>query len=85
MHLVAGLRAGERPAPTRGARLVHAEARWPCSSPASPTAALVRSPTAAADAPTLRGTRLAEDNSITAPRYDLNTPIPAAPAKEGAK
>ncbi len=33
-------------------------------------------------APTLRGLRLAEENGITAPSYDPNTPIPSAPAKE---
>jgi NADH-quinone oxidoreductase subunit E len=82
--LVAGLRAGERPAPTRGAPLCTlremALQNAGLTDDRDGAVAAV-----AASAPTTRGTRLAEDNNITAPRYDVNAPIPAAPVKEGAK
>jgi NADH-quinone oxidoreductase subunit E len=82
--LVAGLRAGERPAPTRGAGLCTLrEMALQNAGLTDDRAGAVEA--AAASAPTMRGTRLAEDNDITAPRYDVNAPIPAAPAKEGPK
>ncbi len=82
--LVAGLRAGERPAPTRGAGLCTLrEMALQNAGLTDDRAGAVEA--AAAAAPTMRGTRLAEDNNITAPSYDVNAPIPAAPAKEGPK
>ena len=82
--LVAGLRAGERPAPTRGAGLCTLrEMALQNAGLTDNRAGAVEA--VAASAPTMRGTRLAEDNNITAPRYDVNAPIPAAPAKEGPK
>ena len=82
--LVAGLRAGERPAPTRGAGLCTLrEMALQNAGLTDDRAGAVEA--AAASTPTMRGTRLAEDNNITAPRYDVNAPIPAAPAKEGPK
>lgn len=82
--LVAALRAGERPAPTRGARLCTLREM------ALQNAGLTDDRPGAVEAaatgvPTTRGIRLAEENNITAPRYDVSAPIPAAPAKEGAK
>src|SRR5678815_4165215 len=66
--LVAGLRAGERPAPTRGAPLCTlremALQNAGLTDDRDGAVAAV-----AASAPTTRGTRLAEDNNITAPRY----------------
>jgi len=79
--LVAGLRQGERPPPTRGARLCSlkemaiqlagfADDRDGAVAEGQP------------GAPTLRGVNLAEQAGVTAPAYDPNTPIPAAPAKD---
>jgi NADH-quinone oxidoreductase subunit E len=82
--LVAALRAGGRPAPTRGAPLC--TLREMALQNAGLTDAREGAvDSAAAAAPTMRGTRLAEENNITAPSYDVNAPIPAAKAMEGAK
>src|SRR5215467_5999481 len=81
--LVGRLRAGERPQPTRGPRLCtlkemaiqlagFADEREGAVAEGLP------------GEPTLRGLRLAEEHDVSAPSYDVNTPIPAA-AKQGAK
>jgi len=79
--LVGKLRDGERPMPTRGARLCSlkemaiqlagfAEDREGAVAEGIP------------GEPTLRGNRLAEQHGITAPDYDPNSAIPTAPAKD---
>jgi NADH-quinone oxidoreductase subunit E len=81
--LVARLRAGERPPPTRGPRL--------CTlKETAIQLAGFSDDREGADAvglpgePTLRGVRLADQHGVSAPSYDVNTPIPVA-AKQGAK
>jgi NADH-quinone oxidoreductase subunit E len=82
--LVAGLRAGQRPAPTRGAGLCTLkEMALQLSGFGDDRDGALES--GLPGAPTLRGTRLAEENGVGAPSYDVNAPIPAAPAKEGSK
>ena len=79
--LVAQLRNGERPNPTRGARLCSLKemaiqlAGFPDEREGAVADAVV-------GAPTLAGVRLAEQAGVTAPNYDPNTPIPTAPAKD---
>lgn len=81
--LVARLRAGERPQPTRGPRLCTLKemalqlAGFPDERDGAVAEGLPGEPT-------LRGLRLADQNNVSAPSYDVNTPIPAA-AKQGAK
>jgi NADH-quinone oxidoreductase subunit E len=79
--LVAKLRNGERPAPTRGARLCTLkEMAIQLAGFAEDRDGAVAE--GVAGEPTLRGNRLAEQAGVTAPNYDPNTPIPTAPAKE---
>jgi len=81
--LVARLRAGERPQPTRGPRLCTLKemaiqlAGFPDEREGAVAEGLPGEPT-------LRGLRLADQHNVSAPAYDVNTPIPAA-AKQGAK
>jgi NADH-quinone oxidoreductase subunit E len=82
--LVSALRDGKRPQPTRGARLCSLKemalqlAGFPDDREGAVAEGLPGEPT-------LRGLRLAEQHSISAPSYDPKTPVPAAPAKDGAK
>jgi len=82
-EMVAKLRAGERPPPTRGSRLCTLKetaiqlAGFPDDREGAVAEGLP-------GAPTLRGLRLAEQHNISAPSYDVNAPIPSA-AKQGAK
>jgi len=82
--LVRRLRAGERPMPTRGPRLCTLkEMSLQLAGFADEReGAVAEGP---AGAPTLRGVALAEQAGVGAPSYDSKTPIPAAPAKDGAK
>jgi NADH-quinone oxidoreductase subunit E len=79
--LVTRLRGSQRPMPSRGPRLCTLKemqlqlAGFPDERDGAVAEGLP-------GAPTLRGNRLAEQHGITAPHYDPNTPIPAAPAKE---
>jgi NADH-quinone oxidoreductase subunit E len=83
-ELVAALRSGERPTPTRGAGLCTLKemalqlAGFTDERDGAVAAGL-------AGAPSLRGTRLAQDNDIAAPSYDVSSPIPTVPANGGAK
>jgi NADH-quinone oxidoreductase subunit E len=84
LELVRGLRNGERPTPSRGARLCtlkemslqlagFAEER---------DGAIAEGPAAE---PTLRGNRLAEQHGITVAGFDPNTPIPTQADRDTAK
>jgi NADH-quinone oxidoreductase subunit E len=81
--LVGRLRAGERPRPTRGPRLCTLKemavqlAGFPDERDGAVAEGLPGEPT-------LRGLRLADQHKVSAPSYDVNTPIPSA-AKQGAK
>jgi NADH-quinone oxidoreductase subunit E len=79
--LVDQLRAGERPAPTRGARLCSLkEMSLQLAGFADPrTEALADGP---AGAPTLRGVTLAQQHGIAVADFDPETPIPAVPEKD---
>jgi len=83
-ELVRRLRGGERPMPTRGARLCTLkEMSLQLAGFADDRqGAVAEGP---AGAPTLAGVALAEQARVGAPSYDPKTPIPAAPAKDGAK
>jgi len=82
--LVRRLRGSERPMPTRGARLCTLkEMSLQLAGFADERdGAVAEGP---AGAPTLAGVALAEQAGVGAPGYDPKTPIPAAPAKDGAK
>lgn len=83
-ELVAALRRGERPAPTRGAHLCTLrETQLQLAGFADEREGAVAE--GEAGVPTLRGLTLAQQNGVGAPSYDPNTPVPAAPAKDGAK
>jgi|SRR5215467_8922488 len=82
--LIASLRAGQRPVPTRGAGLctlkeMALQLAGLTDDRDGAVAAVAQGPQ------TLRGTLLAEEHGIAAPSYDADAPIPAAPAKEGPK
>ncbi len=74
MHVVDQLRAGQRPQPTRGARLCTLkEMSLQLAGYAEPRAeAMADGP---AGAPTLQGVRLAQDHGISVPGFDPDTPI----------
>lgn len=74
VHVVDQLRAGERPQPTRGARLCTLkEMSLQLAGYAEPREeAMGDGP---AGAPTLRGVRLAQDNGISVSGFDPDTPI----------
>ena len=81
--LVDKLQAGERPAPTRGARLCTLkEMSLQLAGFADPRAAAVAD--GPAGAPTLRGVQLAQEHGIAVADFDPETPIPrknGVPAK----
>jgi NADH-quinone oxidoreductase subunit E len=84
VDLVEKLRAGERPMPSRGARLCTLKEM------AVQLAGFAdERPDAMADAvagePTLRGNRLAEQHGISVAGYDPSTPIPTNAEREAAK
>jgi NADH-quinone oxidoreductase subunit E len=81
--LVDQLKAGERPAPTRGARLCTLKemALQLAGFPDERDGAVADG--VAGDA-TLRGVRLAQQHGISPAGFDINTPIPT-PSKDGAK
>ena len=83
-ELVAALRSGQRPAPTRGAGLCTLKemALQLAGFTDERDGAVAAGPPGA---PSLRGTRLAQDNDIAVPSYDVSSPIPAVPANGGAK
>jgi NADH-quinone oxidoreductase subunit E len=81
--LVAKLRAGERPPSDRGARLCTLkEMAIQLAGFADDRDGAVAE--GLPGEPTLRGSRLAEQHRVSAPAYDVDEPIPAAP-KQGAK
>jgi NADH-quinone oxidoreductase subunit E len=79
--LVSKLRNGERPAPTRGARLCTLKemAIQLAGFPEDRDGAVAEG---TIGEPTLRGNRLAEQYGVTAPNYDPNSKIPTAPSKD---
>ncbi len=79
--LVAKLRNGQKPAPTRGARLCSLKemAIQLAGFPEDRDGAVAEG---VPGEPTLRGNRLAEKHGVGAPTYDPKTPIPTAPAKD---
>jgi NADH-quinone oxidoreductase subunit E len=88
--LVKGLQAGERPQPTRGARLssFREVEMLLAGFPEQDAEVLADGP---AGAPTLAGARLAEDRGVSVPGFDPSTPItpgkdsaPAGPLKAGS-
>jgi NADH-quinone oxidoreductase subunit E len=83
-EIVAQLRNGQKPMPTRGPRLCSLkEMAIQLAGFADDRDGAVAE--GLPGEPTLRGNRLAEQAGITAPDYDPNAPIPTAPAKDGAK
>jgi NADH-quinone oxidoreductase subunit E len=83
-EMVAQLRNGQKPMPTRGPRLCSLkEMAVQLAGFADDRDGAVAE--GLPGEPTLRGNRLAEQAGITAPDYDPNAPIPTAPAKDGAK
>jgi NADH-quinone oxidoreductase subunit E len=82
--LVVKLRGSQRPMPSRGPRLCTLkEMALQLAGFGDERDGAVAE--GLAGAPTLRGVTLAAQARVTAPSYDPNTPIPAAPSKEGAK
>ena len=79
--LVTKLRGSQRPMPSRGPRLCTLkETQLQLAGFADERDGAVAE--GLPGAPTLRGLTLAEQHGVTAPHYDPNAPIPAAPAKE---
>jgi NADH-quinone oxidoreductase subunit E len=79
--LVGQLRNGQQPVSSRGARLCTLkEMALQLAGFADERDGAVAD--GVPGAPTLAGLRLAQDNGITAPSYDPDSPIPAVPAKE---
>ncbi|RZU51501.1 NADH dehydrogenase subunit E [Krasilnikovia cinnamomea] len=82
IDLVDGLRAGERPAPTRGARLCSLkEMAIQLAGFADPRDGAVAD--GPAGAPTLRGVTLAQKNGIAVRNFDPDTPIPTTKPAPG--
>jgi NADH-quinone oxidoreductase subunit E len=82
VRVVEGLQAGERPAPTRGARLCTLKemSRQLAGFPDPRPEAVADGP---AGAPTLRGVTLAQEYGISVQGFDPDTPIPTTkPAPE---
>lgn len=85
-ELVAALRAGDRPQPTRGGRLTSfRDAELELAGLLDP--ALEAEKVAAVDSiePSLRGLKLARDRGESAPEADYDSVIPPVPAKEEKK
>jgi NADH-quinone oxidoreductase subunit E len=81
VDLVDRLRAGERPAPTRGARLCSLkEMSLQLAGFADPRAEAVAD--GPAGAPTLRGVTLAQEHGIAVANFNPDTPIPQVPEKD---
>jgi NADH-quinone oxidoreductase subunit E len=80
-ELVSALRNGQRPQPTRGPRLCSLkEMAIQLAGFADDRDGAVAE--GLPGEPTLRGTRLAEQAGVSAPKYDPKAPIPKAPAKD---
>jgi NADH-quinone oxidoreductase subunit E len=81
LDLVKALQAGERPAPSRGARLCSLKemALQLAGFADEREGAVADGP---AGEPTLRGNRLAEQYGIAVPGFDPNTPIPSREASK---